>query len=251
MHRRLVWIPIIAAVVATVLLVAQGGFGAGHGAFDRAIWILGLPASLLVEWVPAPRVVERHDLLLMVWWPAIWNVLLWAGVVEVLMRLRVGGAARAKRTEAPRRSAGVYLHPDGFILHAQHRAVSGVLLSAPPVVRLPPHASDAELGAALLEVLRAFEEGVPHPARDNWKERAAAFLKETGYRTWRALEGPARSCWIDEEQGGLIFTPLRNGGSSGERKGFQPIDAEPVMASAVATDEEVGEALKRALAVAE
>lgn len=251
MHRRLIWIPIVAAVVATVLLVAQGGFGAGHGAFDRAIWILGLPASLLLEWVPAPRVVERHDLLLMVWWPAIANVLLWAGVVEVLMRLRVEGGERAKRAEASRRSAGVYLHPDEFILHAQHRAVSGVLLSAPPVVRLPPQASDAALGAALREVLRAFEEGVPHPARDKWKEGAAAFLKQTGYRSWRALEGPARSCWIDEEQGGLNFTPLRNGGSSGDRKGFQPFGAAPVMTSAAATDEEVGAALKSALAVAE
>jgi hypothetical protein len=37
------------AAVASMLFVAQGGFGAGHGRFDLALGLIGLP-WLLIPW---------------------------------------------------------------------------------------------------------------------------------------------------------------------------------------------------------
>ena len=161
------------------------------------------------------------------------------------MRAAIAKGLSFLRRSKPGRHAGAYLHPDGFILFAQHRATSGVLLSAPPVVRLGLDTSAGALGIALRQVLEAYQEGVPHPG--DWREAAATMLEATGYRSWRALEGPARCCWIVETQTGFVFTPLRNGGSRGDQKGFQPFGAEPIGAAIDATDEQLGETLKAAL----
>jgi hypothetical protein len=88
MRRRLVLIPVLAAMIATGLFVAQGGFGGGHGDLDRMIWVLGFPGMVLAGWAPAS--LASHDLLLLVWWPALWNVLLWAAIASVISRFRRG-----------------------------------------------------------------------------------------------------------------------------------------------------------------
>lgn len=195
----------------------------------------------MAAWAPAPLV--GHDLLLLVWWPALWNGLLWAGIAEIASRLR-RQPVRPHPSQVPRAHAGAHLHPDGFILHAQHRATSGVLVGAPPVLRLPLDVSEAELGIALRTALRAYAEDVPHPT--DWSESGKAFLRAAGYRSWKSLEAPARSCWIELAEGRLVITPLRDGGSRGDQKGFQPFGAEPVAVSITGTDEEVGIALKAA-----
>jgi hypothetical protein len=79
-HRHLLWIPLLAALIASALFLAQDGLGGGHGDFDRLIWLLGLPGVLLAEWAPAP--LTKHDLLLLVLWPAIWNALFWAAIAK-------------------------------------------------------------------------------------------------------------------------------------------------------------------------
>jgi hypothetical protein len=236
------WVPTAAAVIATALYAVQGGFSGGHGHFDRIIWALGVPGVLMAACAPAP--LATHDLLLVVWWPALWNALFWAAVAEVLSRLRRQRATRNGQ-KLPQAHAGAYLHPDGFVLHAQHRAISGVLVGAPPVLRLPLNVSDAELGAALRTVLRAYVEGVRHPT--DWSESGKAFLKAAGYRSWKSLEALARSCWIEVSDDRIVITPLRNGGSRGDQKGFQPFGAEPVISSISGDDDEVGGALKVAL----
>src|SRR5688572_14668772 len=101
-----------------------------------------MPAILLSKWAPAP--IAAHDVLLFIWWPAMWNTLLWAAIGKGVYHLRNRELRSSAVREVPRATAGAYLHPDGFILHAQHRATSGVLLSAPPVIRLPLDTSPAE-----------------------------------------------------------------------------------------------------------
>jgi hypothetical protein len=92
MRKSLVWVPLLAAVVATALFFAQGGFGAGHGDFDAVIWILGVPGILLT----APGPVASHDLLRLIWWPAVWNAVLWT--------LLGMGMTRLYRVERPQRT---------------------------------------------------------------------------------------------------------------------------------------------------
>ena len=83
-------IPLIESTIAAILLAIAGGFGGGHGRFDEAIAILGMPSILLVEQL-APRFVLANDVLLVVLWPALCNALLFsvpALTAFVIARLR-------------------------------------------------------------------------------------------------------------------------------------------------------------------
>ena len=94
--RALLWfvaIPIAAATLASGPFFLQGGFGGGHGRFDGAIALLGLPSVLLIEAVPLPHLLEKSDLIHVIWVPAAVNCILWAlaGVgVEALRRAQRG-----------------------------------------------------------------------------------------------------------------------------------------------------------------
>ncbi len=57
------------AVSATALCLAQGGFGGGHGRYDRLLVILGLPWDLL----PWPESVVNRPLVWLVAIPCLFN----------------------------------------------------------------------------------------------------------------------------------------------------------------------------------
>jgi hypothetical protein len=85
LQRFFFWLPalpIAAAMVATVLFLSQGGFGAGHGKFDMALGILASPGILLVDYVPLPTTVP--DFVLVVILPAMLNVVLWLALTRIL-----------------------------------------------------------------------------------------------------------------------------------------------------------------------
>ncbi len=56
-------------IVASVLFFIQGGFGAGHGRFDNAIFIMGLPWAAM----PWPSPVIRYDFVWLIGLPLILN----------------------------------------------------------------------------------------------------------------------------------------------------------------------------------
>ena len=76
-------IPIVLGVVAYVLFNAQGGFGGGHGNFDRAIAILGLPSTIVTTLGPV-----GSDLATFVILPAVLNAVLWYVVAYTVLRTR-------------------------------------------------------------------------------------------------------------------------------------------------------------------
>ena len=147
------------------------------------------------------------------------------------------------------RSAGVYLHPSAFILHALGQVPAGFQISIPPVFRLPVSAAPELLGRTLREALAAYQPGFAQPA--DWSGHRAGFLKAAGLRSWRNLEGLSRSCWIQEADRQITFTPLRNGGPRGAKKGFQPFGAALIVCSSGASDQELGGVLLDALAMCE
>ena len=73
------------------------------------------------------------------------------------------------------------------------------------------------------------------------------FLRAAGVRSWRQLEANAVACWIREENGTIRLTPLRNGGTRGDKKGFQPFDAADISVLTSASDEQLGAAVLAAL----
>lgn len=79
------------------MFAMQGGFGGGHGPFDFFMGMLGLPSILLVEGLPLPDLVLRHDIILVVWLPAILNAALFSlvscGILHIYKRIKKGQEA--------------------------------------------------------------------------------------------------------------------------------------------------------------
>lgn len=69
------------SLLATVLYGLQGGFGAGRGAFDQVLFILGLPWVL----APSPFPPTAPDILWLVCLPLVSN-LLCAAVIALFLR---------------------------------------------------------------------------------------------------------------------------------------------------------------------
>jgi hypothetical protein len=90
--RRRIWflllIPAVAITVATLLSFSQGGFGGGHGDFDLAIGVLGLPGILLIEHMPFLH--HLPDILLVVIVPALLNFIFWFAIIIALGAVRRG-----------------------------------------------------------------------------------------------------------------------------------------------------------------
>jgi hypothetical protein len=71
-------IPLISGSIATILFLMQGGFGGGHLPYDRLIGYFALPSVLLFENFGVPTFAAHHDIVLLVWGPAVLNsLMLW------------------------------------------------------------------------------------------------------------------------------------------------------------------------------
>ncbi|PKN53443.1 MAG: hypothetical protein CVU55_02145 [Deltaproteobacteria bacterium HGW-Deltaproteobacteria-13] len=70
-------IPFGTATIASIVMLVQGGFGAGHLPLDWLVDVLGLPAVLLLDNIWLPRFLFLSDFLLIVWFPAIINAIIW------------------------------------------------------------------------------------------------------------------------------------------------------------------------------
>ena len=69
----LIWLPVVLGAISASLMLAQGGYGGGHGPFDGLIVTLMLPAILLVQIMPLPEWALRNDFLLVVLIPTLVN----------------------------------------------------------------------------------------------------------------------------------------------------------------------------------
>jgi hypothetical protein len=78
-------IPIALGVVAGVLFLLQGGFGGGHGDYDRTIGLLAMPCILVTALFP----VWPGDFLGAVLLPAIMNFGVWYGIMRLARIARI------------------------------------------------------------------------------------------------------------------------------------------------------------------
>ena len=67
---------------SSILFAVQGGFGGGHGRFDQALFLLGLPWLLILEVTPWPESLWLGDYVMIVLLPLVCNLavvlLVWA-----------------------------------------------------------------------------------------------------------------------------------------------------------------------------
>lgn len=82
-RKALIFVPIAAGVISTILFLVQGGFGGGHSPLDFLIVALGFPSILL----PIPSSMAIPDILLVVWIPSLLNALLFFLLGSFLTKL--------------------------------------------------------------------------------------------------------------------------------------------------------------------
>jgi len=150
------------------------------------------------------------------------------------------------------RLAGIYQRPEVLLVHAHAKTTAGVYLVEQPVVRLSPTAQHEELGAAVRQMLGAFRTGVRHPERSEWGPLGKPFLTAAGFRSWRSLENGAKlSSVIQKPDGSFTLSVTRNGGTRGDKKGFQGFGVPDQHLAAGASDAELGIAVMKALELCE
>jgi hypothetical protein len=146
------------------------------------------------------------------------------------------------------RLAGVYQRSDVLLVHAHAKTTNGIYLVEQPAIRLAPMASSEEIGAAVRRALGAFRTGLPNPERSEWGKLGKSFLAAAGFRSWRVLEAGAKKCEVTQKaDGSFAFSITRNGGTRGDKKGFQPFGVPDQYLAAKASDSALGLAMLRAL----
>lgn len=143
--------------------------------------------------------------------------------------------------------ASAYRFPDRMVLHSQARLPSWIHLACEPYLTLPRDAAAEDVGRAVRTVLDGFRAEAPQP--DDYKQGAAAFVRGVGAKSQKQLQETSICCGIMERDGQLEFQPHHNGGTSGDRKGFQPISGVQYSLAADSAPAEIGAALIRCFAL--
>lgn len=165
--------------------------------------------------------------------------MLMLGMVRRLREAFTGG-------DTPR-SAGVYAKPGLLLVHSVRTTTAGVGLKGLDVHRIAAPFSAEVVGAAARAALASYQHDVPHPK--DWTGVGRDFLSVCHVRSWKALESDARFCDIELSVEGVIrLSSTRNGGSSGDQKGFQPNGAPDRVLSGNFTDGELGAAILATIA---
>jgi len=147
----------------------------------------------------------------------------------------------------PREAAVCYRYDDSLLLCASCATEAGFAFDSEPYRVLSADSPDAELGAALLEVLAGSKRMLPTPDREQVQAARTRLLRAAGLSSERKLQQKAICCTISREVQELRFTPSHNGGTRGDQKGFHHIGAASVAIAANAPPARAAEALREAL----
>jgi hypothetical protein len=94
---------------------------------------------------------------------------------------------------------------------------------SPPFARLAAQIPPEALGAHIVAALAAFQPSVPHPT--DWKGHNKPLLAAAGFRSNRQFHWSAVLCNVVQFPDHVFFEPTRNGGFTGEARGFREVTA--------------------------
>jgi hypothetical protein len=117
--------------------------------------------------------------------------------------------------------AAIHQLKDRFFIHPWQVTDEGLGVASPPYVALPLDVDSATLGKAALDALNQAGGTVPHPT--DWKAEAVSRLKAAGVRSEKAFQTRARYVSVERDANQLHIEPWRNGGTTGDSKGFAPL----------------------------
>jgi hypothetical protein len=119
---------------------------------------------------------------------------------------------------SPSGRGAIHQLKDRLFIHPWQMTDMGLGIASEPYVALPLDADSASLGNAALDALNQSGRTVRHPS--DWKAEAAPRLKAAVVKSEKAFQ--THACYVSIELDGsqLLVEPWRNGGTTGEKKGF-------------------------------
>jgi len=134
-----------------------------------------------------------------------------------------------------------YKKGTGVYLHSSSQTTAGVWVASSPFLKVETAATEAAEGEAVIAVLNASKESVPHPAREEWGQVFAPMLNLAGASSLGAFEKDAVCCGLEVEDGQLSIIPHRK---RGRNQGYEPIMPKMVKLAFDSSPSEIGAALE-------
>ena len=127
-------------------------------------------------------------------------------------------------TSPPTQSAAVYLTRRGYFIHAKVRTDAGIWIASLPAYLVPLDAVADVLGRSVVDALRGSGGIVASPQRGQFRAKTSAVLSVAGVSSWDTLQREAALCTLWAERTALAVEPTRNGGRSGDARGYCPLE---------------------------
>jgi len=142
--------------------------------------------------------------------------------------------------------ATVYKRRKNLIVHPSSETTAGVVIATPPFTLLPEDVSPTDLGRAVLEALKASQEGVPHPT--DWGPVTEALLNAAEVKSWANFAKGTISCALHSDGTSIRFTPKKN---NAPRGGFTFLEDRALAIPAQSSAEDIGQGVLDALTISE
>jgi hypothetical protein len=117
---------------------------------------------------------------------------------------------------------------------------AGFWIASMPATLLPVNSSVEVLGAVVADALAAGAVRVPTPSRDEYRALQAPLLEVARVRSWSTLQRSAALCSIWQTANTVLVEPTRNGGNTGDDKGYHPLSDQSVTVPAEFSPSELG-----------
>ena len=145
------------------------------------------------------------------------------------------------------RSAAIYARQNDFVIQPESRTTDGIWIGGEPVQVLPCETDMTTVGQAIQNALAASQDGVALPT--DWKAALQPLFKAAKIKNWNALQKSAKMVEVEMSAAELRMVPSRNGGTSGDDKGYQSLPEKAIVLEADCSPEQLGLALSQALEV--
>jgi hypothetical protein len=143
------------------------------------------------------------------------------------------------------RLAAMYSRQKDFVIQTECRTTAGVWIGSEPVQVLANESDIATVAQAVRIALAASRDGVAHPT--DWKAVLQPHLNGAKIKSWSAFQKSAKMVGIEMSGAELRIVPSRNGGTSGDDKGYHPLPEAAIVLATGCSDAELGSALRQAL----
>jgi hypothetical protein len=132
-----------------------------------------------------------------------------------------------------------------FVIQPQSRTTAGLWIASEPVKVLASETDIATVAQSVRIALAASRDGVAHPT--DWKAVLQPLLNGAKIKSWNAMQKSAKMVGIEMSDDELRVVPSRNGGTSGNDKGYHSLTETAIVLPPGCSDEELGSALSQAL----